>query len=129
MQIKLSTVTWIGIVASVIWLNLFMGYFLYHRARGPNKYFIEAVAACDAALQSSNDLAILLDQKEDRVARQAANRAKWKECRNDIRQPYRRRLGKIYKRIPFVAAAGLGTITFGWLIAWFGIVVTRWIRK
>jgi|ERR1039458_9380020 len=129
MQIKLNTVTWIGIIVSVIWFNLFMGYFLYYRARSPNKYFIEASASCDRALQLSNDSTILLERKEDRVAQQTENRAKWKKCRDAIHQPYRRRLRNIYKRIPFVAAAGLGTITFGWLITWLGIVVTRRIRR
>jgi hypothetical protein len=128
MQIKLNTLTWTGIIVSVIWFNLFMGYFLYYRAQSSNKYYIEASKSCDSVLQSSNDLAILLERKEDRIAQQTENRAKWKKCRDDIRQPYRRKLGNIYKRVPFVAAAGLGTITFGWLIAWFGIVITRWIR-
>jgi hypothetical protein len=129
MQMKLKALTWTGIIVSVIWFNLFMGYFLYYRAQGPNKYFIEASSACDSALQSSNDVAILLERKEDRVAQQTENRAKWKKCRGDIHEPYRRRLDNIYRRVPFVAAAGLGTVTFGWLIAWFGILVGRRIRR
>ena len=129
MQMKLKALTWTGIIVSVIWFNLFMGYFLYYRAQGPNKYFIEASRACDSALQSSNDVAILLERKEDRVAQQTENRAKWKKCRGDIHELYRRRLDNIYRRVPFVAAAGLGTVTFGWLIAWFGILVGRRIRR
>ena len=129
MQMKLKALTWTGIIVSVIWFNLFMGYFLYYRAQGPNKYFIEASSACDSALQSSNDVAILLERKEDRVAQQTENRAKWKKCRGDIHKLYRRRLDNIYRRVPFVAAAGLGTVTFGWLIAWFGILVGRRIRR
>ena len=129
MQVKLNALTWTGIIVSVIWFNFFIGYFLYYRAQGPNKYFIEASNSCDSALQSSNDVAILLERKEDRVAQQAENRAKWKQCRGEIQQPYRRSLDKIYRRIPFVAAAGLGTVTFGWLVAWFAILVARRIRR
>jgi len=128
MQIKLTALTWIGIVISMIWFNLFMGYFLFYRAQGPNKYFLEANKTCNSILRSSNDAAILLERKEDRVAQQSENRANWKKCRDDIRQPYRQRISKIYKRIPFVAAAALGTITFGWLIAWFGILVARLMK-
>jgi len=128
-QIKISALTWTGIIVSVIWFNLFLGYFLYQRALSPNRFLIEASNSCDNVLQSSNDLAILIERKEERVAQQTANRAKWKKCRDDIQQKYRRRLGNVYKRMPFAAAAGLGTITFGWLVAWFGIVVTRWIRQ
>jgi hypothetical protein len=129
MQIKLNALTWTGIVLSVIWFNLFMGYFLYYRAQGPNKYFVDATNTCDSALQVGNDVAILLDRKEDRLAQQTENRAKWRLCRDNINQPYRRRLDKIYKRIPFVAAAGLGTVTFGWLVAWFASQLYRRIRK
>jgi hypothetical protein len=128
-QIKLNALTWAGIVVSVIWFNLFMGYFLYYRAQGPNSYFIKASNACDRALQARNDLAILIERKDDRVAQQTENRAKWKQCRDDISEPYRRRLDKIYKRVPFVAAAGLGTVTFGWLTVWFGSLLVRRIRR
>jgi hypothetical protein len=120
---------WTGIVVSVIWFNLFVGYFLYYRAQGPNNYFIEATNACDNALQTGNDKAILIEPSKDRIAQQAVNRAKWRQCRDDINPPYRRSLSKIYKRIPFVAAAGLGTVTFGWLVAWAGILIARRIRR
>jgi hypothetical protein len=120
---------WTGIVVSVIWFNLFMGYFLYYRAQGPNNYFIKATNACDRALQADNDKTVLVEPRDDRVAQQASNRAKWKQCRDEINQPYRRRLDKIYRRIPFVAAAGLGTVTFGWLVAWAGILIARRIRR
>jgi hypothetical protein len=129
MPFKFNALTWTGIILSVIWFNLFVGYFLYYRALGPNKYFMEATSACDGALQAGNDIAILLDRKEDRVAQQNENRAKWRQCRADINQPYRRRLDKIYQRIPFVAAAGLGTVTLGWVIAWFAALFARRIRK
>jgi hypothetical protein len=128
-QIKLNALAWTGIAVSVIWFNLFVGYSLYHRAQSPNRYFMEATRSCDNVLQSSDDIAILLERKEDRISHQAENRAKWKKCRDDINERYRRRLDNIYKRIPFIAAAGLGTITFGWLIAWCGIVVSRRIRR
>jgi hypothetical protein len=129
MPVKLNAATWTGIILSVIWFNLFMGFFLYYRARAPNNYFIGATHACDYALQLSNDQAILIENKDERVAQQAANRAKWKLCRDDIQLPYRRRLDKIYRRIPFVAAAGLGTVTFGWLVAWAGILLVRRMRR
>jgi hypothetical protein len=106
-----------------------MGYYFYDRAQGPNKYFLEASNTCDSVAQSNNDAAILLERKEDRVAQQTENRAKWRKCRENIQQRYRKRLDKTYKRIPFVAAAGLGTVTFGWLIAWFGILIARRIRR
>lgn len=129
MQVRLNALTWAGIIVSVIWFNLFMGYFLYYRAQGPNTYFIEATNACDSALQARNDLAVLIERKEDRIAQQSENRTKWKQCRDDIRQPYRRRLDRIYRRIPFVAAAGLGTVTFGWLVAWLVIQIARRIER
>jgi hypothetical protein len=129
MQIKLNALTWVGIVLSVIWFNLFMGYFLYYRAQGSNRYFMQASNACDNALQSNNDSAILIDRKDERVAQQAKNRVVWKKCRDDLQVPYRRKLDRIYKRIPFVAAAGLGTITFGWVFAWCGILFARRIRR
>jgi hypothetical protein len=128
-QIKLNAATWIGIIVSMIWFNLFMGYFLYYRAQGPNQYLEAANNACDSALQAGNDIAILIERKDERVAKQAENRAKWKQCRADIQPPYRRRLDHIYRRIPFVAAAGLGTVTFGWLIAWLAIQVSSRIRR
>jgi len=120
---------WTGIVVSVIWFNLFVGYFLYYRALGPNSYFIEATNACDSAAQAENDKAILIEPAEDRVAQRAAIKAKWKKCRDDINQPYRQSLSEIYKGIPFVAAAALGTVTFGWLVAWAGILIARRIRR
>jgi hypothetical protein len=106
-----------------------MAYFLYYRAREPNRYFIEAIRDCDSALQSRNDLAILIDRKDERIARQAENRANWKICRDDIRLPYRQRLDRANRRIPFLAAAGLGTITFGWLVALLGVMIARRIKK
>jgi hypothetical protein len=129
MQVKLNSATWTGIIVSVIWFNLFVGYFLYYRAQGPNKYLTDAIAECDSALQAGNDTAILIERKDERVAQQTANRAKWKQCRDDIHVPYRRRLDRIYRRLPFVAAAALGTITFGWLIAWLGIQLTRRAKR
>lgn len=113
----------------MIWFNLFVGYFLYHQALRPNKILIETINECDSTLKSSNDSAILIERKEDRVAQQSENRAKWTKCRDDLQQRYRRRLDKIHTRIPFVAAAALGTITFGWFIVGFGIIVTRLIRR
>jgi hypothetical protein len=129
MQIKLNALTWVGIVLSVIWFNLFMGYFLYYRSQDSNRYYIEASSACDNALQSSNDSAILIDRKDERVAQQTKNRAAWKKCRDDVQVPYRRKLDRIYKRVPFVAAAGLGTITFGWVLAWCGILLARRLKR
>ena len=129
MEIKLNALTWVGIVFSVIWFNLFMGYFLYYRAKDSNRYYVEASNACDKVLQSSNDSAILIDRKDERIGQQTKNRAAWKKCRDDVQQPYRRKLDRIYKRIPFVAAAGLGTISFGWLLAWSGILLIRQFRR
>jgi hypothetical protein len=129
MQIKLNALSWLGIVLSVIWFNFFMGYFLYYRAQDPNRYFIDASNVCDNALQASNDSAILIDGKDERIAQQATNRAVWKKCRDDVQLPYRRKLDRIYKRIPFVAAAALGTITFGWVLAWSGILLARRIKR
>jgi hypothetical protein len=128
MRLKLAPITWVGVIASVIWFNLFVGYFLYYRAQGPNKYYMEARNACDRALQALNDVVILIEDKAERVAKQTENRSTWKKCLDDINIPYRRRIDRIYRRIPFVAAAGLGTVTFGWMIAWFGILIKRRLR-
>jgi hypothetical protein len=86
-------------------------------------------SVCDRALQALNDVAILIDNKDERVAKQTENRAAWRNCRDNISIPYRRRIDKISERIPFVAAAGLGTVTFGWVIAWFGIQIKRRLRQ
>jgi hypothetical protein len=79
-------------------------------------------------LRSSNDAAVLLERTEDRIAQIAENRIKMEKCRDDVHKPYRQKLGKVYRSVPFLAAAGLGTITFGWLIAFLAIAIARWIK-
>jgi hypothetical protein len=120
----------IGIVVSAFWFIGFAAYFVEYRLTNDMKSNLhEARDSCDKALQSNNDIAILIERKEDRVAQQAQNRAKWRICRDNVREQRRLTVRSNYKRLAFMFAANLGMITFGWLAVWFGILITRWIKR
>ena len=129
MKIQVDVLKSVGIIVSIIWLVGVIGYGLNHEAQDANNYFKIANELCDSTLQQRNDAAILIERKEDRVAQQAANRARWKACRDDIRDPYRQLIAAVYKRAPLWLAAGFGTTALGWLVAWFGIVIARRIKR
>jgi hypothetical protein len=62
----------IGIVVSAIWFIGFAAYFVEYRLTNDMKSNLhEARDSCDKALQSNNDIAILIERKEDRVTQQA----------------------------------------------------------
>ena len=121
---------WIGILVSIIWFIGFADYFVQYRLKtGDSGTVSEAQDSCDKALQLSNDVAILIERKEERVARQAENRGNWKKCRDDVREQRRLTVRSDGERILFLLAADLGTITFGWMVVSFGIGIVRSMRR
>jgi hypothetical protein len=120
----------IGIIVSAFWFIGFAVYFVEYRLTTDMKSNLhEARDSCDKALQSNNDVAILIERKEDRVAQQAQNRAKWRICRDNVREQRHLTVRSNYKRLAYMFAANLGMITFGWLAVRFGIVIIRWIMR
>ncbi|HEY5505076.1 MAG TPA: hypothetical protein VIK28_07950 [Sedimentisphaerales bacterium] len=87
MKIQVDVLKAVGIIVSIIWLACFIGYGLNYEAQDANKYLSVPNEFCDVTLQQRNDAAILIERKEDRVAQQAANRATWKACRDNVRDP------------------------------------------
>ena len=128
MQIRLNGWQGIGILVSSVWLICFAVYFLYY-AQDTNRYFREARKSCDSVLQSNNDVAILIERTEDRVSQIAENRAKWTKCRNDARKLRYLTIGDAYQRVPLLFVVDIGTVAFGWLVAWLGIVIVRRKRR
>lgn len=129
MQIKLNTTMSIGIIASLIWFNCFFGYGLYYGAQETNTWLNNVQQRCDGALESENDLAILIERKEERVAQIAENRTSWTKCRSVVRAVYQRHMLDVYKGLPFLLAEDFATLGFGWLVAWLAIIITRRIRR
>ena len=129
MRIKLNVWQRIGIVLSLIWFISFAEYFLHYGSQDAIRYYREARRSCDSVIKSSNDVAVSLEQKEDRVTQLAENRAKYRKCRRDARNMRGQMLSDVYKGVPLLIAADFGIIVFGWLLGWFGIVITRWIRR
>jgi hypothetical protein len=129
MQIKLNATMSIGIIASVIWFNCFLGYGLYYGALETSTWLNNVQQRCDVELQSRNDLAILIGRTEDRVAQIAENRTSWTKCRSFVRTVYRQHMLDVYKGLPFLLAEDFATLGFGWLAACLAFLITRRIRR
>ena len=129
MHIKLNELQWIGVGVSAIWFHVFAEYYLHGGTRDVDKWLGDARQSCDGVLQLNNDFAIALERKEDRSVKVSENRAEWIKCRESARKKYDLLAADPYEgSLPLLFALDLGTIGFGWLIAWFVIVIARWIK-
>jgi hypothetical protein len=129
MQIKMDRLQSFGMFLSVIWFICFLNYFLDYGMKDVKRSLKQERNSCDSLLRASNDVAISLERKEDRTAKQAENRAEWKRCRDNVRERSHILRGHSFGRLLLLYAADLGTIVFGWLFVWLGIVVGRWIKR
>jgi hypothetical protein len=114
MQIKLNGWQWIGIVVSVVWFMGLAGYTGYIWYNEPQEdvihgRFAEARSLCEQSVKDPLNPGAELDPSISIR----------KRCLNEARSSFAKNM----------IAIDVGAIVFGWLGAWVGIVITRWIRR
>jgi hypothetical protein len=114
MRIKLNGYQGIGILVSVIWFigcAGYTGYILYNEKQDDVLHgrLAEIRSLCEQNVKdplnpdAEFDPSILVR----------------KRCFNEARSNFAKNM----------LAISFGTVFFGWLLAWFGIVISRWIRR
>ena len=114
MRIKLNRWQGIGILLSVIWfigIAGYMGYILYNEKRDDVVHgrLAEVRSLCEQNVKDPLNPAAELDPSI----------SVRKRCFNEARSNFAKNM----------LAIGFGTVVFGWFVVWFGIGVTRWIRR
>jgi hypothetical protein len=114
MQIKLSGWQRIGIVVSVVWFIGFAGYTAYIWYNEPQEdvlhgRFAIARSECEQSVKDPLNPGAEFDPSI--LVR--------KQCFDEARSSFAKNM----------IAIDVGAIVLGWLVAWLGIVITRWIRR
>jgi hypothetical protein len=114
MRIKLNRWQGIGILLSVIWfmgIAGYTGYILYNEKQDDvlNGRLAEVRSLCEQSVKDPLNPTAELDPSI----------SVRKRCFNEACSSFSKNM----------LAISFGTVFFGWLAAWFGIVVTRWIRR
>jgi hypothetical protein len=129
MDIKLSGWQSFGVFLSIVWFVGFAVFYSYG-SRANYKFYQDLRNSCDNQLQSRNNSAILVEPRDDRVARINKNREDWRQCLHDARSLRRELSGyNAFGGIWFLYAADLGTIAFGWFVWWVGSGIWRMIQR
>jgi hypothetical protein len=129
MTIKLEGWQSVGILLSAIWFVAFATYFTFG-SRANYEAIRNLRNACDIELQSRNNVAMLVEPKDDRVAQINKNRDEWRKCLQDARSLRRELSGySTFGKLLFLYAADLGTIVFGWLLWWLGAEIWSLIKR
>jgi hypothetical protein len=116
MRIKLNGWQRIAIVVSLIW---FLGFFQYQwnsRVQGVRDlYELESIACYEKSSGYAEK------QEEEDLKRE--------KCRDKASADHDHNFGEARAEIPWLLAADLVTVVFGWLVAWIVVSITRWIRR
>jgi hypothetical protein len=72
---------------------------------------------------------VQLATKEERAQKQAEISAKFDKCWEEASQTHLESRRQVWKDLPALLAADLGTVGFGWLVAWLVILVVRWVQR
>jgi hypothetical protein len=115
MRIKLNGWQRIGVVLSVIWFIGFAAYTAYIWNDEEHKYW--SADQADIFSEATNEC--LRRSEVDYWLDSAKWHATYDKC---LYEAHARYIAKMF-------ALNFGVIVFGWLAAWLGIVVTRWIRR
>jgi hypothetical protein len=105
MKLRLNGWQRIGIVVSVIW---FVGVWVY--------YYVQFE-------QSSQSLMLMRGEQC-----YAGKETEQRDCL-DKAITERHSRAEYRKELPLFLSLDFGTVAFGWLSVWFGIVIMRWIRR
>ena len=114
MRIKLNGYQGIGILVSVIWfigVAGYTGYILYNEKQDDvlHRRFAEVRSLCEQSVKDPLNPNAELDPSI----------SVRKRCFNEARPSFAKNM----------LAINFGTVVFGWLVVWLGIVINRWIRR
>jgi hypothetical protein len=114
MKIRLNGWQRIGIVVSVVWFIGCAGYTTFIWYNEPQEdilhgRFAEARSLCEQSVKDPLNPDAEFDPSI----------SVRKRCFNQSRSGFAKNM----------IAIDVGAIVLGWLVAWFGIVITRWIRR
>jgi hypothetical protein len=129
MRIRLNRWQQVGIVLSVL---AFVGIGIYawvFEAWHRDRFHGTQLSMCYNTLRTQNDALQALGPQEDRAKREAANQSEYEQCKNEADATLRESFNTSLERLPIFLAKVLGIIVVAWLIEWFIVEITRWIRR
>jgi len=129
MRTRLNRWQRIGIVLSVL---AFVGLGVYawvFEARHRDRFYSTQLSMCDGTLRTQNEALQGIGTQEDRAKREAVNQSEYEECKNEAGATLRDLFNTSLQRMPIFLAKVLGLIVLAWLIEWFVVEITRWIKR
>ncbi len=89
----------------------------------------QQLEGCYSILNAENESLQYIPKPEDRDKRQSANWAKYQKCQTAAGDFFTRQFDEQKAAIPLLVGIDLATILVGWLLAWFVVVIVRWIGR
>lgn len=129
----------IGVILSVVWFIGFAGYIWSWDRQETASFYAMQLSLCSAAHRM---VAQSLEGRfsdpawgDKRDREEAANDARYEKCQAEARNFYSSQIGENagWARwalgLALLFGVDLLTIVFGWLIAWFFILMVRWVQR
>jgi hypothetical protein len=116
-------------VLSVIWFIGFGGYLWTGELERIDQSFGRYLELCSLSWHANTNS---LHQRiaQDELAQKLAEEwAKYDECRARADRDFLEARQKARKDLPILLAVALGTVGFGWLVVWLGILIVRWVQR
>jgi hypothetical protein len=125
----------IGILLSMIWFVSFAGFIWTSNNRHAADFYGGQLRLCQAILDSYNFSLQYIQDPDKRNKASEENWTKYEKCQRDAEEFYHRDVGDRSswgdwgRGLLLLFGIDLATIVFAWLLAWFGVVTVRWIRR
>jgi hypothetical protein len=119
----------IGIALSVIWFVGYGGYMWFWSTGHNADFYGSQLRMCYAILDVDNETLQYTRTDEERGKKAVENQAKFEKCRSDAEKLFLSAAGQMYRGIPILLGIDLMTVGIGWLLAWFAVLLVRWVRR
>jgi hypothetical protein len=119
----------IGVVLSVMWLVGFGAYLWVSSVGQIDDFYAYQFGSCYRIANSDNDRLQYIEDEGERLAQRDANLQKQQRCEADALDVYTQQYADLRQGVPVLIAIDLGTVAFSWFMAWFIVLVVRWIRR
>ena len=121
----------VGAVLSGAWFLAFAGYLWNSEMENISKFHGWQLEMCYAGLKISNTTLQYAQSPEEENRKSTTNWAEFRKCQEEAGKFYHREFET--RRSPQVLGLLFGmdgaTVALGWMLAWMGVCVGRWVQR
>ena len=125
----------IGVVLSIIWFVGFAWYVWSSDRQHKTDFYVGRLSVCSDINDMANESLSYIQDQQKRDEREAANGAKYEQCKKDAEEFYEEEVGgnagwgQWAFGMGILIAVDLLIIAIAWLLAWLTIRVVRWVGR